>query len=241
MSGYPGGGYPSQGGYPGSSGGYPGSSAPPGSGYPGASAPSSGYPGPPPSSGYPGSSGPPPMSGYGGYAPPQPQVNPQIAQWFNAVDQDRSGQITADELKKALVNGNWSNFSEEACRMMIDMYDKDKTGTIDVNEFQQLFESINQWKGVFEGYDSDRSGRIEQNELIQAFQQMGYRFTPTFVQNILGKYDPKTRRLTLDNFIVVCVQIQRLTNSFRTRDREMKGQATLAYEDFVGLALGAHN
>ncbi len=47
------------------------------------------------------------------------------------------------------------------------MYDKDKTGTIDVNEFQQLFESINQWKGVFEGYDSDRSGRIEQNELIQ--------------------------------------------------------------------------
>ncbi len=59
------------------------------------------------------------MSGYGGYAPPQPQVNPQIAQWFNAVDQDRSGQITADELKKALVNGNWSNFSEEACRMMI--------------------------------------------------------------------------------------------------------------------------
>ena len=74
-----------------------------------------------------------------------------------------------------------------------------------------------------------------------AFQQMGYRFTPTFVQNLLAKYDPRTRRLTLDNFIVACVQIQRLTTSFRNRDREMRGQATLAYEDFVGLALGAHN
>ena len=42
-----------------------------------------------------------------------------MQQWFNAVDQDRSGQITAAELSKALVNGNWSNFSEEACRMMI--------------------------------------------------------------------------------------------------------------------------
>jgi len=42
-----------------------------------------------------------------------------VQQWFNAVDQDRSGQITAGELSKALVNGNWSNFSEEACRMMI--------------------------------------------------------------------------------------------------------------------------
>lgn len=40
---------------------------------------------------------------------------------------------------------------------------------------------------------------------------MGYRFTPTFVQNLLAKYDSRTRRLTLDNFIVACVQIKRLT------------------------------
>lgn len=78
-------------------------------------------------------------------------------------------------------------------------------------------------------------------DIFTAFQQMGYRFSQTFVQNLLAKYDPRTRRLTLDNFIVACVQIQRLTSSFRTRDREMKGQATMAYEDFIGLALGAHN
>merc|ERR1739840_32306 len=97
------------------------------------------------------------------------------------------------------------------------------------------------WKGIFEGIDRDRSGFIEFGELTQALQQMGYRFSPTFVQNLLSKYDPRTRRLTPDNFIVASVQIQRLTTSFRNRDREMRGQATLAYEDFVGLALGAHN
>ncbi len=43
---------------------------------------------------------------------------------------------------------------------------------------------------------------------------MGYRFSPTFVQNLLGKYDPRTRKLTLDNFIVACVQIKRLTGTF---------------------------
>jgi hypothetical protein len=32
----------------------------------------------------------------------------------------RSGQIDAKELQRALVNGNWSNFSEEACRLMIE-------------------------------------------------------------------------------------------------------------------------
>jgi len=175
------------------------------------------------------------------HAPGQPSVDPTIAQWFNAVDVDKNGEISATELQAALVNSDHSHFREEACRMMIDMYDKDKTGTIEVHEFSQLFGSINQWKAVFEAHDKDRSGRIEQAELDQAFQQMGFRFSPTFVQNLLAKYDPKTRRLSLDNFIVACVQIQRLTTSFKTRDREMRGQATMAYEDFIGIALGAHN
>ena len=83
----------------------------------------------------------------------------------------------------------------------------------------------------------DRSGFIEHAELTQAFQQMGYRFTPTFIQNILAKYDSKTRRLTLDNFIV---NIKRLTYTFQSRDREMCGQAVMQYEDFIGLALGAY-
>ena len=64
-----------------------------------------------------------PGGGYGGgYGAPsygQPQIDPNVASWFRAVDQDNSGQITAAELKRALVNGNWSNFSEEACKLMI--------------------------------------------------------------------------------------------------------------------------
>merc|ERR1711868_149148 len=146
---------------------------------------------------------------------------------IHLVDLDRSGQIDFKELQRALVNGNWSNFSEESCRMMDDMFDRDKTGQINIQEFASLYGYINQWKALFESIDRDRSGFIEHAELTQAFQQMGYRFTPTFVQNLLAKYDPRTRRLTLDNFIVACVQIQRLTTSFRNRDREMRGQATI--------------
>ena len=63
-------------GYPG--GGYPGAGGYPGGGYPGAG----GYPG----GGYPGAGG------------PQPQIDPAVAQWFRAVDQDNSGHIDAKEL-----------------------------------------------------------------------------------------------------------------------------------------------
>ena len=67
-----------------------------------------------------------------------------------------------------------------------------------------------------------------------------FRFSPQFVTNLLSKYSPRQKRLTLDKFIVMSVQIKRLTDSFRTRDTAMNGTATLQYEDFVGLALGSH-
>ena len=182
------------------------------------------------------------LLGHAEYGVPlQPQVNPQIQKLFNKVDKDRSGHISAMELQKALVNGNWSKFSEEACKLMINMFDQQRKGMVNIHEFGALFSCINQWKATFESIDQDRSGYIDEIELSRAFQLMGYQFSPMFVQNLLSKYDARKRRLTLDNFIVCCVEIQRLTNSFRCRDLTCSGQATLNYEDFLGIALGAHN
>ena len=72
-------------------------------------APQMGYP--PPSGGYPG--------GYGGPSGAPPGADLTLWNWFVTVDRDRSGQITADELQRALLNGNWSHFNSETCRLMI--------------------------------------------------------------------------------------------------------------------------
>ncbi|XP_059475822.1 peflin [Neocloeon triangulifer] len=233
----PGGGYPGQqpGGYPGqhpgSAGGYPGSAPPPG-GYPGAPG---GYPGSAPPGGpggYPGGAGYP----GGGY----PGVSPEIQGWFQAVDVDRSGKISAKELQAALVNGQGKTFSDTACSLMIGMFDKDQSGTIDMMEFQQLYNYINQWLSAFKSYDRDGSGSIDENELTQAFQQMGYRFSPNFVKFVVAKSDPATKsKITVDQFIVICVQVQRFTEAFKGRDQEMKGVITIGYEDFLTISLGS--
>ena len=52
------------------------------------------------------------------------------------------------------------------------MFDRDRTGTINMQEFGDLFNYINQWKGVFEGIDRDRSGFIEFHELTTGQYQV---------------------------------------------------------------------
>lgn len=63
------------------------------------------------------------FSGYGGggVAGCPPGVDPSVYSWFMAVDADKSGQITSNELQQALTNGNWSHFNPETCRLMIGM------------------------------------------------------------------------------------------------------------------------
>jgi len=48
-----------------------------------------------------------------------PGVDPQVVQWFQAVDMDRSGRITALELQQALTNTNWTHFNADTCTLMI--------------------------------------------------------------------------------------------------------------------------
>ncbi|XP_067633122.1 peflin [Eurosta solidaginis] len=188
--------------------------------------------------GYPGGHNPyaaPP----GAFPPQNSQASSQAQQWFNMVDRDRSGKISSSELKAALVNGRGENFSDNACKLMISMFDKDASGTIDIYEFEKLYDYINQWLMVFKTYDRDGSGHIDQNELAQAFTQMGFRFTSEFINFLLKKCDPKEHKeVSVDQFIVLCVQIQRFTEAFRQRDTQQNGTITIGFEDFLSIAIG---
>ncbi|XP_012527709.1 peflin isoform X2 [Monomorium pharaonis] len=165
-------------------------------------------------------------------------INPEVQQWFAAVDKDGSGRITATELQSALANGQGGTFSDTACKLMIGMFDKEKNGTINITEFQALYNYINAWLGVFRGFDHDNSGNIQENELSTALTQMGYKLSPEFIQFLIKKSDLRGHKsITVDQFIVLCVQIQRFTEAFRTRDADQTGTITIGFEDFLGVAL----
>lgn len=53
------------------------------------------------------------------------------------------------------------------------MFDSNGDGAINFQEFQALWNYINEWTRCFRSFDRDNSGNIDKAELMQALTQFG--------------------------------------------------------------------
>jgi len=169
--------------------------------------------------------------------PPAPGVDQNFL-WgvFQNVDKDRSGQISAVELTTALSNGTWQPFNPETVRLMIGMFDKDNSGTINFQEFLALWKYVTDWQTTFRGYDRDNSGSIDKNELRTALTSFGYRLSEKFYDILIRKFDRQGRgTVAFDDFVQCAVVLQTLTSSFQAYDTDRDGVIQIAYEQFLTL------
>ncbi|KAI0928818.1 hypothetical protein AcW1_005948 [Taiwanofungus camphoratus] len=187
---------------------------------------------------------------YGGYAPvnagPPMGADPQLWQWFSAVDTDRSGAISVNELQAALVNGNWTKFDLDTVKMLMNIFDTDRSGTIGFSEFSGLWKYISDWQDVFRHFDKDRSGSIDGYELAEALRSFGYNLSPSILTLIEQKYASGPSAgygpppgITFDRFVRACVVVKQLTESFQRVDTDRDGWVQLNYEDFMRIVLSA--
>ncbi|CAI4222501.1 unnamed protein product [Auanema sp. JU1783] len=164
------------------------------------------------------------------------QQQPNLQNIFASVDKDRSGQISVNELQLALSNGTWNPFNPETCRLMIGMFDSNGDGAINFQEFQALWQYINDWTRCFRGFDTDQSGNIDRNELRNALTQFGYRLSEQFYNILMNKFDrTHSGQINFDDFIQLCVVLQTLTAAFRDKDSDRDGVITIQYEEFLTM------
>jgi len=155
---------------------------------------------------------------------------------FAQVDKDRSGHINATELQSALSNGTWKPFNTETVRIMIGMFDRDRSGTIGFDEFKHLWKYVTDWLNCFRSFDRDNSGNIDKNEMKQALTTFGYRLTDQFYEILMRKFDRDGRGVIyFDDFIQACVTLQTLTAAFRQHDTDQDGWIKISYEQFLTL------
>lgn len=157
-------------------------------------------------------------------------IDPQLLQWFQMVDTDRTGMLNFEQLCYALRNGDNTAFRPETCRLMVNMFDQDGNGQIDINEFQQIMGYLNQWRMSFDSFDSRRSGGLDAGEAHQAFVSMGYQVSAQFVQQVLQKMDvERTQSLRFDDFVRVCCLMQTLGAQFSQLDVYRQGFVNMTY------------
>ncbi|OAX40041.1 EF-hand [Rhizopogon vinicolor AM-OR11-026] len=179
---------------------------------------------------------------------PPAGADPQLWQWFCAVDTDRSGALSVTELQDALVNGNWTRFDLDTVKMLMNIFDTDRSGTINFNEFAGLWKYIAEWQRVFKHFDRDRSGSIEGHELAEALRSFGYNLSPPLLHTLeirfagapttSGVYGPPPG-ITFDRFVRACVTVKTLTETFQRADQDNDGWIQLNYEDFLKIAMNA--
>ncbi|KAF8136147.1 EF-hand [Boletus edulis] len=167
-------------------------------------------------------------------------ADPQLWQYFSAVDTNRSGALSINELQHALHNGNWSRFDLDTVKMLVNMFDTNRTGTIGFNEFSRLWQYISEWQRVFKHFDRDHSGTIERRELSDALRNFGYDLSPSLLTLIEYKYASGATAaygpppgITFDRFVRACVTVKTLTEAFQSFDPHREGWARFSYEDFM--------
>ncbi|KAG7265081.1 hypothetical protein CRUP_003439 [Coryphaenoides rupestris] len=170
---------------------------------------------------------PPPQPGY-----PMGQQDPLYGYFSAVAGQD--GQISVDELQRCLtqagMSGSYKPFNLETCRLMINMLDRDMSGSMGFNEFKELSGALNGWKQNFVTMDRDSSGTIEAQEMQQALSSMGYNFGHQALNVIIRRHSNQGR-IAFDDYVACCVRLRSLTDNFRRRDNTQQGTAAFQYDD----------
>jgi Ca2+-binding EF-hand superfamily protein len=92
----------------------------------------------------------------------------------------------------------------EAAQKLIKVFDKDRNGRIDFNEYATMHQFITRVRQAFIIADTDRSGRIEAREIYQALAGAGLNFVSfQTILELLHKYDRTRLGLSWEEFLML--------------------------------------
>lgn len=137
-----------------------------------------------------------------------PQVNIGLLQaWFAHTDTDRSGSLSANEICRI----DWSgpHFSREVAHRLCRLFDSDKNGQVDFNEFVGMFWMVNELNAAFRAHDRDRSYSLDGNEILAAINQLGFNVTMPIIQRFCTAWVPfsPSHSLSWEQFVLLGAQL----------------------------------
>jgi len=173
-----------------------------------------------------------------------PGADPQLWDCFTKADLDHSGFINHMGLERALINiGDWTPFDHKTIRLLMTLFDNDRDGRINFNEFAALWRYIKDSQKTFKRFDRDGSRSIDSAELGEALSQFGpgYPLRRRVIALLQEKYAPNVANsphgIPFDRFVRVCVVVKQLYDSFRSLDIDHDGLIHITQDQFLETVL----
>ncbi|KAL6494877.1 hypothetical protein OROGR_031677 [Orobanche gracilis] len=155
-----------------------------------------------------------------------------LREWFDRVDYQKTGNITATQLKSAFAVGNL-HFSISVLQQMLRMYDFDRNGTMSFEEFVELNKFLLKIQQAFSGLDRGR-GFLVPDEAYEALVKIGFSLdSPAFYTACESFDQSRSGKLRLDDFISLCIFVQSARNLFNSFDTSKAGRVTLDFNQFI--------
>ncbi|UOH79015.1 hypothetical protein LQV05_000005 [Cryptococcus neoformans] len=181
-------------------------------------------------------------------SPPASTEDQELQNMFHQFDSSRSGQLHAYDLQRLLAKDARMEAREDAVKMLMNIFDTDRSGSINFQEFEGLYRYIQDWHGIFRRFDRDNSGLIDRLELSNALQGFGFSLPPELVAKLVKRFTPPPALgqtvaarpgISFDRFLLACVTVKHYTEAFRRLDSENTGFITVAYNDYMDIVLDA--
>ncbi|XP_055815443.1 uncharacterized protein LOC129885255 [Solanum dulcamara] len=155
-----------------------------------------------------------------------------LREWFERVDTEKIGSITAIQLKSAFAIGNLE-FPITVVQQMIRMCDFDLNGTMSFEEFVELNKFLLKVQHVFSDLERGR-GFLVPDDVYEALIKIGFRLDSPALYTVCESFDSnKNGKFRLDDFISLCIFVQSARNLFDSFDTTKQGRVTLDLNQFI--------
>lgn len=162
--------------------------------------------------------------------------------WFQQVDRDRSGSISASELATMKFPGQTGPLAGKPigsvnAKKAISLFDKDKSQSVDFHEFAAFFQFSFQLQNAFYQGDRDRSGQLDEREVWNALDFAGFKVDYIAAQAYFKKMKGP-RGMSIQQFVTLGFTMAEVKHQFIKYDKNKDGKLSLdeVYQITAGYA-----
>ncbi|KAF8487162.1 hypothetical protein DFH94DRAFT_16707 [Russula ochroleuca] len=145
------------------------------------------------------------------------------------MDQDGNRVLSADELRSALLTNGNTQLLPNTVKYLMSTVHQVSNDVISFEEFEPLWNDMNQWIQIFDLFDHDRDGRINTTTLGRALAYYGLHISRDVLDMVMVKcgdalprnWQPgfggvPTPQMDLDHFVCGCVMVREICKLYET-------------------------